>query len=143
MKAARWLRWLLGLVFLVAGVLKLVHPGDFLVELAAYRVPFPGMFLRLVAVSLPWLEIICGVCLVLDRWPESVRPLVTALCLVFVVMLGQAVVRGLDLQCGCFGRFGPAWLERPDVALVRALLLLAVSAWLTRHEGGAAGLSGR
>jgi putative oxidoreductase len=141
MKTALFLRWLLGLVFLVAGFLKLVHPGDFLAELVTYRVPSPEIFLRLVAVSLPWLEILCGGFLLLDLWPESVRPVTTVLCLVFVIMLGQAVVRGLDLSCGCFGRFGPAWLERPHVALVRALLLLAASAWLASVGARAAGVS--
>ena len=141
MKTALVLRWFLGLVFLAAGVLKLVHPGDFLAELVAYRLPLPEILFRLVAVCLPWLEILCGGFLLLDHWPESVRPVVTVLCLVFVIMLGQAVVRGLDLSCGCFGGFGPAWLERPDVGLVRALLLLAASAWLASVGVRAAGVS--
>jgi hypothetical protein len=45
-------------------------------------------------------------------------------------MLGQAVLRGLDLQCGCFGGLTAHWLEQPPVAFVRACLLLAASVWL-------------
>jgi len=121
------LRWLLGLVFFAAGALKIVHPADFFAEVLTYDVPLPEWFLRLTAVALPWLEVFCGALLLLDRWAGTVRALVAGLCQIYVVMLGQAVVRGLDPTCGCFGWVGPAWLERADVALVRAVLLFAAA----------------
>ena len=69
--------------------------------------------------------------LLLNFWAETIRPLASVLCLVFVLMLAQAVLRGLDLNCGCFGAAGAGWFERPDVALVRATLLLAASLYVT------------
>jgi hypothetical protein len=41
--------------------------------------------------------------------------------------LGEAVARGLDLDCGCFGKVGAGWFERPMVALVRAVILLVIA----------------
>lgn len=124
-------RFLLAAVFIFAGVTKIAHPADFFSDLLSYRVPWPEMFLRVVAVFLPWLEVLAGLGLLLNVWAESIRPLVSALCLVFVVMLGQAVLRGLELNCGCFGAVGAGWFERPDVALVRAALLFAGSLYIT------------
>jgi putative oxidoreductase len=123
-------RCTLGVVFLASGVIKIVLPTAFYSGLLTYEVPFPDIFLRTVAVALPWLEVLCGALLLLDSWAETVRPLVAFLCLTFVTMIGQAVTRGLDLDCGCFGGVGPGWFSRPDVALVRALVLLAAGLFL-------------
>ena len=123
-------RFVLGIVFVVAGGMKVAHPADFLSDLLGFGIPFPEMFLRVVAVGLPWLEVCTGLGLMLNFWPETIRPLVAFLYLVFVVMLGQAVLRGLDLNCGCFGASGQGWFERPDVALVRAGLLFAASLYV-------------
>jgi len=56
-------------------------------------------------------------------------------------MLVQAVLRGLDLNCGCFGAAGRGWFERPDVALVRASLLFAASLYLMVDRAGRPGAS--
>lgn len=123
-------RWLLGAIFLAAGAVKLARPADFHASLTAYALPLPGDFLRVTAVAFPWLELLCGLALLADFWAGSVRFLAAALCLVFVAVLGQAVLRGLDLDCGCFGSVAPAWFDAPAVALGRALLLCAASVWL-------------
>lgn len=127
-------RWVLGLVFLVGGGTKVAHPTAFFADLLGYRVALPEMALRLVALWLPWLEVVAGVGLLLNFWSETVRPLIALLCLVFVVMLGQAVFRGLDLNCGCFGTAGQGWFERPDVAFVRAALLLAAALFVAAER---------
>jgi hypothetical protein len=124
-------RFILGAVFLVAGGMKIAHPAAFFSDLLGFGVPFPEMFLRIVAVTLPWIEVLVGAGLLLNVWPETVRPVGSGLCLIFVLMLGQAVIRGIDLNCGCFGSGGRGWLERPDVALVRAGLLFAASLYVT------------
>lgn len=122
-------RCTLGAVLLTAGVLKLSDPVRFYTDLLAYDVAVPDVALRLVALTLPWLEVLCGGALLADFWPETVGFLVACLCISFVVMLGQAVLRGLDLNCGCLGT-GPAGLfSHPIAALTRAGLLLAGAIW--------------
>ena len=123
-------RLLLGVVFVCAGAMKIVHPAAFFSDLLGYGVPFPDLLLRLVALVLPWLEVLAGAGLLFNLWLETLRPVVALLCLVFVLMLGQAVARGLDLSCGCFGTGGFGWFERPDVALVRACLLFGASVYI-------------
>ena len=123
-------RFVLGAVFVLAGGMKVAHPAAFFSDLLGFGVPFPEIFLRVVAAGLPWLEVLAGFGLLLNFWPETIRPVVSGLCLIFVLMLGQAVARGLDLNCGCFGSDGRGWFERPAVALVRAVILFAASLYL-------------
>jgi hypothetical protein len=126
-------RVVLGLVFLWAGAEKIAHPADFFSSLLDYDVPFPETFLRLVAVALPWLEVFCGTGLLVNAWGETVRPVVAALCLVFIAMLGQALLRGIDISnCGCFGPVANTWIDRPAVAFLRAVLLFAGSVYIIR-----------
>jgi putative oxidoreductase len=124
-------RLLLGGVFVVAGAMKVAHPATFFSDLLGFHIRVPEMWLRLLAAGLPWLEVIAGAGLLVNIWSETLRPLVSVLCLGFVLMLGQAVIRGLDLNCGCFGAAGAGWFERPDVALVRAVILFAMSLYVT------------
>ena len=135
--ARRLLRPALGLVLAAAGAAKAGAPADFLAALRAYDIGMPLPVLGAVAAILPWLEVLCGAALLVDAWRETVRPLLFALCVVFVLMLGQAVARGVDLDCGCLGSAagGGGWLARPDVALARAIVLL-VGAWVLLVERG-------
>lgn len=129
---SRWpktvVRLSLGVIFLWAGVEKIAHSSSFFSSLLDYEVPFPEVFVRIVAIVLPWLEVFCGVSLFLNAWAETVRPLVSALCLVFILMLGQALLRGIDISnCGCFGSLANTWFDRPAVAFLRAIALFAGS----------------
>ena len=120
-------RVVLGGILVAAGVMKIGGAAAFFSDLLGYRLPLPEIFLRWVAIGLPWMEVLLGLGLIFNFWPETIRPLVCALWLIFAVLLGQAVARGLDLNCGCFGTGGHGWFERPDVALVRALIFLAAA----------------
>jgi uncharacterized membrane protein YphA (DoxX/SURF4 family) len=124
-------RLFLGVIFVWAGVEKIAHPADFFSSLLDYDVPFPEAFLRLVAVALPWLEAACGAALIANAWAETVRPVVAGLCLSFIAMLGEALLRGIDLSnCGCFGPVANHWIDRPSVAFARAALLFGASIYI-------------
>jgi uncharacterized membrane protein YphA (DoxX/SURF4 family) len=129
-------RWTLGAVFLAAGALKVGHPVAFHADLLAYGLGAPDSLLRFLAVALPWIEVVSGALLLAGLWPETVGVVVAALCLVFVIALAQAVGRGLELSCGCFGAWTPGWFDRPAVALVRSAGLLVASVWLVLRPPG-------
>lgn len=119
----------LGALFVYAGALKVGHPLDFQQAIENYRL-LPGFATLPLAFYLPWLEIICGLALVFGRSLRAAAGIVAALCVVFLVGLVQAWIRGLDIQCGCFGSApetgGLLW------SIIRDLLLLAVAGgiWL-------------
>jgi len=129
------IRWSLGAMLAAAGAMKAAHPAELFSALLGYQLPLPDTALRFAAVTLPWLELLCGAALVCNFWRETVRPMVATLCLVFVGTLAQALARGLDFDCGCFGPATLGWLERPATALIRAALLLAASLYLLPFRG--------
>ena len=131
-----WVRWILGAIFVVAGALKIAHPADFYADILAYEVALPDGLLRWVALVLPWLEVSCGAAVLADFWVETAAILMAFMCLTFVLLLGQAVLRGLDLRCGCFGSADLGWLDHPVAALGRASLLLWGSLWLCSSAPG-------
>ena len=123
-------RWLLGAVLVAAGGFKAAHPAEFHADLVAYGIGLPDAWLRGIAVMLPWLEVVAGIALGVDFWPETTRFVGVGLSAVFVAVLAQAMVRGLEVRCGCFGPLTPGWFNEPWFALGRAVGLLAASIWL-------------
>jgi hypothetical protein len=85
-----------------AAVSKLANPTDFLASLYAYELPLPRDWIKIVAVVLPWTELLCGLLLLGRQWMETALLVTTALFAVFVLATGQAWARGLDISCGCF-----------------------------------------
>ncbi|MDR2674287.1 MAG: hypothetical protein LBC18_05305 [Opitutaceae bacterium] len=130
-RLALFVRWTLGLLLLWAGLAKLADPAAFYVNLLAYRLPLlrPGV-LRFAAAVFPWLELSAGAGLLLNRWADAIHPLAIALTALFALALGQALLRGLDVACGCFGRPLFPWTATPGFAFGRALFLLAGALFL-------------
>jgi len=137
------LRWLLGLLFLWAALSKLANPTSFLNSILAYDLPLPDVLLRLAAMALPWLELLCGLALLANAWTESALVAMAVLFVVFIVATCQAWLRGLDISCGCFNLdvFGlkadsptVKFIESAGFAFFRNLGLEAITLFLlVRH----------
>jgi uncharacterized membrane protein YphA (DoxX/SURF4 family) len=119
------LRLGLGLVFVVAGALKGMHPRDAALSIGAFQLtgPWLSMFGGIV---FPGVEVLAGASLV-SGWMVRGASLVTAgFSLMFAVVVASVMVRGLDLECGCFGHFAISPRAGP-VTLGFDLVLLASS----------------
>lgn len=124
----------LGGVFLYAGGLKIADPALFAGNVAAYKL-LPTFGNYLVAATLPWVEVVCGLLLVTGIRLRAGALIVLIMNLVFAVALTSAIVRGLDIDCGCFRQGGPK--TSPWIALLRDLALMAGTAallWLDRDR---------
>jgi len=96
-------RFVLGGVFLYAGFVKITNPTVFAGEIAAYRIlPYFGNYLT--AAILPWVEAICGLLLIIGCRTRAAAAVILALTIVFMAALASTIVRGLDIDCGCFRR---------------------------------------
>jgi putative oxidoreductase len=95
------LRILLGGLFIYASLGKLFHPLDFARIVAGYQM-IPEPLLALVAAILPFLEFIAGLLLLAGLWTVPALLWIGLLLLVFIVGIVQAMVRGLNIDCGCF-----------------------------------------
>ncbi len=124
----------LGAVFVYAGAEKIIHPATFAGDVANYRL-LPREAVNLVAITLPWIEVVAGLLLVAGAWVRPSALIVTVLMCVFLIAIGQAVARGLNINCGCFG--SSAARKVGFVALGEDLLMFAAAAWLLfkRQEG--------
>ncbi len=130
-------RLLIGLLFVYAGAIKVWDAAgaqwgapQFAIDIANYRL-IPGDAAILLAVYLPWVEIVAGAMLVSRRLYLGGLTVLTALMLVFTGAVASAMVRGLDVSCGCFGNAGAGTslslaLAR-DVALLGGLIFLVVA----------------
>lgn len=109
-------RILIGLVFLASGVEKVISPyQNFLYAIQAYQM-LPGWAETAVARVFPWVELFVGIFCVLGLWCEAVLKGALILFAVFVVVVAQALLRGLNIdQCGCFGELVHV---RPQVMVV-------------------------
>lgn len=97
-------RLVVGGVFIWAGLLKILDPLGFAQSISNYRV-FPHWMSFFLALVLPWMEVICGVFLVLGLFRRSSALLLSLFLMTFLVLIASAMARGIDVDCGCFGRF--------------------------------------
>lgn len=94
--------WIVGAVFIYAGVLKVMDPLEFADSVASFQV-LPVALINPVALTLPVLEILLGISIIVGLHRRTSAVLLTLLCGVFAIALGQALLRGLKVDCGCFG----------------------------------------
>jgi putative oxidoreductase len=119
---------ILGGVFIYAGAIKGFDPIRFATDIDNYKI-LPWTIGVGLAFYLPWLEIFCGLALILRRLYLGGLSILTALVAVFLVATIAAKVRGLDITCGCFGHASQNWNFPTHLALDLAILgaLLALS----------------
>ena len=91
-----------GLVMLAAALGKIGDPAAFSTQIHHYRL-IPAGAENMLAILLPWVELLAGLALVLGVRARSGAWLTAAMMTVFTLAVGVAVARGLDIECGCFG----------------------------------------
>ncbi|HKB56676.1 MAG TPA: MauE/DoxX family redox-associated membrane protein [Lacunisphaera sp.] len=124
-------RLLLGGTFAYAAASKLLDPSAFATDIGHYRLlPYPLTIL--LAVYLPWLELLCAAAVLIRRLERGALVLLLGLCTLFSVALASAWWRGLDINCGCFGAGAPGNLS---LAFVRSLCLGGLGLYLLRLTG--------
>lgn len=121
-------RLLVGGVFIYAGVTKVANPLSFADSIATFQI-LPPATINLLAISLPIFEIIIGLMLVTEWRYRTAALCAMGLSIVFGFAIGQAIVRGIPIDCGCFGSGEPS-IAKSWLALARDMLLLAVSGYL-------------
>jgi uncharacterized membrane protein YphA (DoxX/SURF4 family) len=132
-------RWAVAGIFLGAAVPKILNPGEFASDVSHYAIPFWDPLVNLIAITVPWVEAVTGLALLSGFAAEGAILLSNGFFLFFMVLLGQAWVRGLDIDCGCFGHsdarghVGLAFLR--DIGF---LSLAAVTLWLRRKRNALA-----
>src|SRR5271167_3708452 len=118
----------LAAVFIYAGIDKIRDPLQFADSIAAFAI-LPAVFINLLALGLPPFEVACGLLLLGPRTRRLGALAVAVISVIFFTALASALLRGLTLDCGCFGVGAPSrprmWLELVvDVVLFSGALFV-------------------
>ncbi len=141
LKVSSRLEVVLGALFLWAAYNKLKNPALFAPSVRAFDI-VPGFLpesashflVRFTVGAVPWVEVVCGVCLVLGLWSRAAAAALGALLVVFILLIVQALLRGLDVDCGCFGDLSPFCPKKvgachiwQDVLMLAAAMFIALT----------------
>lgn len=94
-------RIVLGATFVIASADKIADPAAFAASIANYKL-VASTFALVIATVLPWIELISGLFLVFGVFRNGAGLILTCLMAVFTVLVISALLRGLDITCGCF-----------------------------------------
>jgi uncharacterized membrane protein YphA (DoxX/SURF4 family) len=122
-----FLRLVLAGIFIYAGVVKLLGPKAFAHALAQYDLVPEGL-LPLVATGLPALEVLAGIGLILEVRGSLI--IIGVLLLIFLVVLGYAVWRNMDIDCGCFTADELDAQHNVQTAFWRDLIMISATLFL-------------
>ncbi|MGK2907135.1 MAG: MauE/DoxX family redox-associated membrane protein [Desulfuromonadales bacterium] len=126
-------RLTLALVFVYAGAVKMQDLVAFAGHVAAYQI-LPYAMNYLVAATLPYMEFIAGIMLLLNARVRPALLVVGGMTLVFMAALLSVILRGLEIDCGCFDLSGGQDVSA-DIALLRdiGLMGLVMLVWWLRQ----------
>jgi len=130
-------RLILGIVLLVAGVLKVGNLPKSAMAVRAYEL-LPISLANFLGYSLPWIEIGLGLLLIVGVAVKISGALGALTMLAFIIAIAQAWARGLSIDCGCFG--GGGSIDPEDTKylseIIRDIGLLALGIFLYLYPKG-------
>ena len=128
-------RIFLGGLFVVAGLDKITDSQAFANSVLQYKVVGPALAMW-TATILPSLELLCGISLIIGLYPRGCTLLITIMLVGFTILVASALMRGLDISCGCF-------TQDPNVSKIGyqkilencGLIVLSVWLFFVRDQG--------
>jgi len=106
----RSFRWILGGMFIYASLHKIVETELFARDIQNYKL-VPYALTNLMAMILPWLELICGLFLISGTFLRSSTVIIVGLLSVFIIAIVLSLLRGINLHCGCYELAGDLQIQ--------------------------------
>ncbi len=125
------LRVVIGLMLVRSGFLKLIDMEGMAKAIDNYQI-LPSVYVNLPAIIIPAIEFVMGACLVLGLFMDGTLAILSGLFIVFIIAIESAILRGLDIECGCSFTSDA---ERVGIKILlqdTVLLLVMISIWLTK-----------
>lgn len=118
-------RLALGGLFVAAACFKIMDPGKFGESIHNFHI-VPDRVALFMAVVLPYVELLAGCALLLGLRGRAGALVTSGLLVVFTVAVLAAIARGIDVECGCMGKYDAARTNWTKVVENGALLLIAL-----------------
>jgi uncharacterized membrane protein YphA (DoxX/SURF4 family) len=137
-------RLVLGGVWLFAGLSKITDLDASVRAVRAYRL-LPEVAAQVVGAGLPVVEVLLGIVLLVGAGVRAGAAISALFMVAFLIGIGSAWARGLQIDCGCFGSGGQlAAGARPTYGweMLRDTGLLAVALLLLRWPVGPLSVDG-
>lgn len=99
--AALLLRFYIGGIFIFASMYKINYGAEFAQSIASYQLA-PWWSVNLLAITMPWLELICGIMLVAGFRVRSAVTVIAGLLFLFSAAVFINLLRDAPISCGCF-----------------------------------------
>ena len=132
----------LGAIFIIAAIPKIADPPSFAHMIYNYRL-LPAGLINISSLVMPWVELLCGIALVLGVWKRAALSIITILLVLFIVAISINLGRGNAIDCGCFNvslanrtveqRLGDM---RLDIFRDLGMLLMCAQIWYATMAGG-------
>ena len=128
-------RWILGLTFIYASYSKILAPADFAKVIYGYGL-FPAAIINLIAIIIPFLELVTGFALILGIYPRSAALIVNSLLAAFVILISINLIRGHEFNCGCFALQNSGNQVSSSATILRDFIFLALGmqVFLYKHS---------
>ena len=135
-------RWILGLTFIYASLHKILSPADFAKIVYGYSL-FPEIFINLIAIIIPFLELVAGFALIIGFYPRSAAITINGLLLAFIVAKTINLIRGHEFDCGCFSGGQGGYSNSPKVTIARDIFYFILGMQIVLFEGNRRSSVGR
>ena len=96
------IRLVVGFVFIFAAVSKAADPEGFAQAIFNYKL-LPDFLINILAITLPWIELSAGLLLMFGISAKENSAILSGLLVIFIIAIVISLLRGLDIDCGCFG----------------------------------------
>jgi putative oxidoreductase len=98
-------RLILGIIFVVFALSKIMRPAVFALNVVDYSM-MPAWGVNLWSLFLPWAELVAGLFLILGIRTRASAVVIAGMNVIFIVGLVNVIMQGLPITCGCVGEAG-------------------------------------
>ena len=95
------IRLVIGAVFIYSALPHIFNTMGLASSIYNYRL-FPAPIIGLSAAFIPWVSLLAGLALILGVKVKAASFIVSVLLVIFISLAVISVMRGLDIDCGCF-----------------------------------------
>lgn len=127
------LRLFLGGLFIYAAWSKVLEPAGFAMSVRGYKI-IPFALSNLFALGVSWTELVAGAMLILGVFTRKAAGAIAILLFMFIVAISMVIIRGMAIDCGCFGSEGGS--SASWILIARNVALLAACCLIVRYNDG-------